>query len=697
MKFCDSIKFVPKVGEKRAGILYAELGVKSIGDMLMHFPYRYIDVRRFYLISELEDNMPYIQIKGYITAFEHKGKGRGSRLCAYFTDGSHTMELVWFAGEKFILNKYFTNTEYIVFGKPKRYGSRFTMAHPEIEIYEGINNRQDVGFKTLYHTTETMKKHYLSSSTIKGIVATILSDSDVHVPEVLPNKILQKYDLMPRQDAIVAIHLPRNQAMLTAAIRRLKFEELFFVQMSILRKYKLRVEHTDGFLMNQIGSLFNTFYKDILPFSLTEAQKRVVREIHADLKAGKQMNRLLQGDVGSGKTIVALLASLIALDNGFQASIMAPTEILATQHYKNISHLTERLGISVRLLIGSTRAKERKEIDSLLREGKIDILIGTHTLIEESVKFSNLGFVVIDEQHRFGVQQRAKLWAKNNKPPHILVMTATPIPRTLAMTLYSNLDVSVIDELPPGRKPILTYHYYDNKRSMLNAFLRQRIDNGCQVYVVYPLIQESEKLDIKNLEDGYLAMQEAFPDVEVDFLHGKMKPVEKDERMERFKQGKTKILMSTTVIEVGVDVPNASVMVIENAERFGLAQLHQLRGRVGRGSEQSYCLLMSNFKLSDYSFKRLQIMTETNNGFEIAESDLALRGPGEIEGTVQSGLPFNLKIANLAQDSNILQCARETAKEILEQDPTLSCEDNQMIASYLTLINKDNADWSEIS
>lgn len=697
MKLTDNVQYVPKIGVKRAGILFAELKIKTVEDLLMHFPYRYIDVRTFYPISSLSDNMPYVQIKGQIVSFETKGKGRGKRLVAEFTDGKGFMELVWFSNEKYVTQTYKPDEEYIVFGKPKRYGAIFSMAHPEIEVFRGNNPRADIGFKTMYNTTETMKNHYLNSSVVRELIANLLTTVQLNIPETLPQYLIDKYKLLSRAEAIYNIHLPHNQTLLDAAIRRLKFEELFYIQMSILRQSVERQEKSEGFVMKHIGKHFNDFYKHHLPFSLTNAQKRVVKEIYTDLKSGKQMNRLLQGDVGSGKTIVALLSCLMAVDNGFQACIMAPTEILATQHYNGISKLTQNLGININLLIGSTKKKERIQIHDQLENGQLNILIGTHALIEDNVQFHNLGIVIIDEQHRFGVAQRAKLWTKNIQPPHILVMTATPIPRTLAMTLYGNLDISVIDELPPGRKPIQTYHYYDNKRKELYKFIRRQIEQQSQIYVVYPLIQDSEKLDLKSLEDGYNTMCEVFPDLTIDFLHGKMTPAEKDDRMARFKNGQTDILMSTTVIEVGVDVPNASVMIIESAERFGLSQLHQLRGRVGRGADQSYCILMSSFKLSDNSLRRLQIMTETNNGFDIAEADLTLRGPGELEGTAQSGLPFDLHIANLAQDGIILQTARDISKQILERDPHLENSHNTIIAQRLTELNRKEVNWSEIS
>lgn len=691
------VKFVPKIGEKRAGILHAELGIDTVEDLLLHVPYRYIDVRRFYRISELSDGMPHVQILGRIEGFEQKGAGRGRRLVAYFTDGERRMELVWFAGEKFVLQRYQVGVDYVVFGKPKQYGRMLSISHPEIEPYQGENERADIGFKTLYNTTEAMKNNYLSSPVLRDIIQNLLLNTELEIPETLPKYLIRKYKLISRQEALWNIHMPRNQELLSAATRRLKFEELFYIQVSLLQQSLRQHSESEGFVMNKVGKLFNRFYKKELPFSLTNAQKRVVKEIYADLRSGRQMNRLLQGDVGSGKTVVALLACLLAMDSGYQACIMAPTEILAMQHFNTISKLTQNLGVRVELLIGSTKKKEREGIHAALEEGSLGILVGTHALIEDKVKFHNLGLVCIDEQHRFGVAQRAKLWTKNFQPPHILVMTATPIPRTLAMTVYGNLDVSVIDELPPGRKPIKTFHYYDNKRADLIRFLRHEIGEGRQVYVVYPLIQESEKIDIKSLEEGYLKMKEAMPEMVVDFLHGKMPPKEKDEKMQRFKAGETQILMSTTVIEVGVDVPNASVMVIENAERFGLSQLHQLRGRVGRGAEQSYCILMSDYQLSENSLRRLRIMTDTNDGFEIAEADLAMRGPGELEGTAQSGLPFELKVANLARDGAILQAARDVARAILKADPELSKPENQIIAARLSELGATEQYWGKIS
>lgn len=691
------VKFVPKIGEKRAGILHAELGIDTVEDLLLHVPYRYIDVRRFYRIAELSDGMPHVQILGRIEGFEQKGAGRGRRLVGYFTDGERRMELVWFAGEKFVLQRYQVGVDYVVFGKPKQYGRMLSISHPEIEPYQGENERADIGFKTLYNTTEAMKNNYLSSPVLRDIIQNLLLNTELEIPETLPKYLIRKYKLISRKEALWNIHMPRNQELLSAATRRLKFEELFYIQVSLLQQSLRQHSESEGFVMNKVGKLFNKFYKKELPFSLTNAQKRVVKEIYADLRSGRQMNRLLQGDVGSGKTVVALLACLLAMDSGYQACIMAPTEILAMQHFSTISKLTQNLGIRVELLIGSTKKKEREGIHAALEEGSLGILVGTHALIEDKVKFHNLGLVCIDEQHRFGVAQRAKLWTKNFQPPHILVMTATPIPRTLAMTVYGNLDVSVIDELPPGRKPIKTFHYYDNKRADLIRFLRHEIGEGRQVYVVYPLIQESEKIDIKSLEEGYLKMKEAMPEMAVDFLHGKMPPKEKDEKMQRFKAGETQILMSTTVIEVGVDVPNASVMVIENAERFGLSQLHQLRGRVGRGAEQSYCILMSGYQLSENSLRRLRIMTDTNDGFEIAEADLAMRGPGELEGTAQSGLPFELKVANLARDGAILQAARDVARAILKADPELSKPENQIIATRLSELGATEQYWGKIS
>jgi ATP-dependent DNA helicase RecG len=607
------------------------------------------------------------------------------------------MELVWFKGWKYVEDKLRVNTDYIVFGKPSKFGERMNIAHPEVEVYSEKNLEKNSGLQGHYNTSERMKNSFLNSAGLRKLMYTVFGDKDFYIPENLPEDIVKNFGLMSRGDAMRQVHFPQNFDLLRRAQARLKFEELFYIQLSIMRQSKLRELKYQGFVFDRVGEYFNRFYRECLPFELTEAQKRVIREIRGDMNTGKQMNRLLQGDVGSGKTMVALMTSLIALDNGYQACIMAPTEILATQHYQSISEQVKGLGVNVRLLTGSTRKKEREEIDAGLRDGTLQIVIGTHALIEDSVQFKNLGYVVIDEQHRFGVAQRAKLWTKNIRPPHVLVMTATPIPRTLAMTIYGDLEVSVIDQLPPGRKPIATYHYFDNKRAALNGFLAREIEKGRQVYVVYPLIQESEKLDMKDLEQGYQSMVEAFPKYNIVMVHGKMKPAYKDAAMQRFVSGEAQIMVATTVIEVGVNVPNASVMVIESAERFGLSQLHQLRGRVGRGADQSYCILMSKYELANDTRKRLQIMCDSTDGFVIAEADLTIRGPGDIDGLQQSGLPFDLKIANLATDGRLLQTARSVAKELLERDPELGLAEHSVLLRQLQRLQRGNVNWGSIS
>ena len=574
---------------------------------------------------------------------------------------------------------------------------RYNIAHPEVEVYSEKNLEKNSGLQGHYNTSEKMKTRFLNSAALRKLIYTIFSDREFYIPENLPDEIVKNFGMMSRSEAMRQAHFPQNMDLLRRAQARLKFEELFYIQLSILRQSKLRDMKYQGFVFDKVGEYFNRFYREYLPFELTDAQKRVIREIRIDMNSGKQMNRLLQGDVGSGKTMVALMTSLIALDNGYQACIMAPTEILATQHYQSISEQVKGLGVSVRLLTGSTRKKEREEINAGLCDGTLQIVIGTHALIEDSVQFKNLGYVVIDEQHRFGVAQRAKLWTKNIRPPHVLVMTATPIPRTLAMTIYGDLEVSVIDQLPPGRKPIATYHYFDNKRAALNGFLAREIEKGRQVYVVYPLIQESEKLDMKDLEQGYQSMVEAFPKYDIVMVHGKMKPVYKDAAMQRFASGEAQIMVATTVIEVGVNVPNASVMVIESAERFGLSQLHQLRGRVGRGADQSYCILMSKYELANDTRKRLQIMCDSTDGFVIAEADLTIRGPGDIDGLQQSGLPFDLKIANLATDGRLLQTARSVAKELLERDPELGLAEHSVLLRQLQRLQRGNVNWGSIS
>ncbi len=691
------INYLAGVGPKRAATLMAELGIRTVEDLITYFPYKHIDRSRFYTISEVDDTLPYIQLKAKIVRFEKRGEGRSQRLVATIADGTGTMELVWFKGLKYVEDKYRLNQPYIIFGKAQRYGHTLNIAHPEIDLFTEENQQKVQGLQAYYNTTEKMKSSFLNSAALRKMIYTALTDPTLQIPETLPPSLTQKYALMPRDEAIRNIHFPKNVRLLDSAHRRLKFEELFFIQLSIVRQSKLREQKYQGYIFGKIGDYFNRFYREVLPFELTNAQKRVLKEIRADLASGRQMNRLLQGDVGSGKTMVALMTALIAIDNGFQACIMAPTEILATQHFQSISEQTAKIGLNVRLLTGSTKKAERELIDSQLRDGSLQLLIGTHALLEDNVVFKNLGLVVIDEQHRFGVAQRAKLWSKNIQPPHILVMTATPIPRTLAMTIYGDLDVSVIDELPPGRKPIATYHYFDNRRDALNHFLKKQIEAGRQVYIVYPLIQESEKLDLKNLENGYQQVREAFPDYKISMVHGKMKPADKEREMADFVAGKTQIMVATTVIEVGVNVPNASVMVIENAERFGLAQLHQLRGRVGRGAEQSYCILMSRYELTNDTRRRLQIMVDSTDGFVIAEADLNLRGPGDIDGTVQSGLPFDLKIADLAHDGKILQAARTIAQDVIEQDPDLASDENKCLNLQLAKLTKSTINWGVIS
>ena len=690
------IKFLPGVGPKKAELFNKELKIFSFEDLLYYFPYKYIDRSRTYKIKEIDGNMPYIQLRGEILNFETQGEGKGRRLIARFSDGTGIIELVWFKGIKFIIEKYKPGIEYTLFGKPTRFGSKFNIAHPEIDPIDDIIDKAP-GLQAYYSTTEKMKSHFLNSKAIQKIMYNLWKSINGPLPETLPAQVIARSQVIYLTEAIQNIHFPQSPDLLRKAQFRLKFEELFYLQLNILRFTRQRQKKLGGFRFDHIGDYFNNFYHQCLPFELTNAQKRVLREIRADVGSGKQMNRLLQGDVGSGKTLVALMSMLMAVDNGFQACLMAPTEILASQHYESISELVAPIGIHVELLTGSTRKKERERIHEGLLTGDVNLIIGTHALIEDTVLFSNLGLVVIDEQNRFGVEQRARLWKKNNRPPHILVMTATPIPRTLAMTVYGDLDVSVIDELPPGRKPIQTIHQYDNKRGALYASIRKQIEMGRQIYIVYPLIQESERSDLKNLEDGFKHIQEVFPEFKVCMVHGKMKPAEKDAEMQKFVSGEAHIMVATTVIEVGVNVPNASVMIIENAERFGLSQLHQLRGRVGRGADQSYCILMTSHKLSQETRKRLEIMVRTNDGFEISEADLQLRGPGDMEGTQQSGIAFDLKIANIAKDGQILQLARDIANEILDKDPELSLTENYVLNRQLQKIFKKKINWSLIS
>lgn len=695
----QEIKFLSGVGPKRAELLNKELGIYTFEDLLYYFPYKYIDRSKFYKINELDPNLPYIQIKGKITGFELLGGGNKKRLVAYFSDGTGTIELLWFKGLSYIQKSLLLNTEYIVFGKPGYFSGRYNIIHPEVENALKSQNVISAKLQAHYNTTDKLKKSFLHSKAVSKLINNLLIILRGKIQETLPDYLLKKYKLIFLEEALFNIHFPQNPDILKKAIYRLKFEELFYIQLNILQKRSFRIHKSKGFVFSKVGDYLNQFYEKNLPFELTQAQKRVLKEIRKDIGSGKQMNRLLQGDVGSGKTLVALMSMLIALDNGYQACIMAPTEILANQHYDTIKEFLKGLPITVHLLTGSTKQSIRKEMHENLINGNLQILIGTHALIEDTVQFKNLGLVVIDEQHRFGVMQRAKLWKKNHQPPHILVMTATPIPRTLAMTIYGDLDVSVIDELPPGRKPIQTIHIYDSRRLRMFGFLKQQIEKGRQIYIVYPLIKESEKMDYKDLEDGYESISRAFPPprYSVSVVHGKMKADEKDAAMNLFVTGKTHIMVATTVIEVGVNIPNATVMVIESAERFGLSQLHQLRGRVGRGADQSYCILMTGYKLSNESRKRIDIMTKTNDGFEIAEADLKLRGPGDIEGTQQSGLAFDLKIANLGQDGQLIQYVRDIAEEILDNDPDLKNTENYILAKQLKKISRKKVDFSVIS
>ena len=691
------IKFLPGVGPHRAEILEKELGIRSFRDLLYHFPYKYVDRSRIYRISEIDGTMPYIQLKGQILSFETFGDGRQRRLVAHFSDGTGVADLVWFQGIKFVSGKYRCREEYIVFGKPTVFGGRVNIAHPDIDSADGVT-LSAMGLRPYYNTTERMKRMNISSGAIEKLVANLFAViGDDAVEETLSGGIISANGLMPLMEALRNVHFPRNPEVLRRAQYRLKFEELFYIQLNILRFSRERRNRFGGIVFGRVGENFNTFYSEYLPFSLTGAQKRVVREMRRDMGSGRQMNRLLQGDVGSGKTLVALMAMLIATDNGCQACMMAPTEILASQHYETLCRFLDGMSVRVELLTGSVKGKKRETILRDLMAGTVNILVGTHAVIEDTVEFASLGLVIIDEQHRFGVEQRARLWAKNRVLPHVLVMTATPIPRTLAMTLYGDLDVSVIDELPPGRKPVTTVHRFDSTRASMYEFVRGQLRMGRQAYIVYPLIQESEKMDIRNLEDGYATVCEVFPEYRISRVHGKMKPAEKDEEMRRFVQGETQIMVATTVIEVGVNVPNASVMVIENAERFGLSQLHQLRGRVGRGADQSYCILMTGYKLSEETRKRIQIIVDTNDGFEIAEADLKLRGPGDIEGTQQSGVAFDLKIANLARDGQLLQYVREVAERIIDDDPQATGPENAVVWRHLAEIRKRNVDWSAIS
>ena len=691
------IKFLQGVGPQRAAILEKELGIRSFKDLLYYFPYKYVDRSRLYLVREIDGNMPYIQLRGRILSFETFGEGRQRRLVGHFTDGTGVVDLVWFQGLKYVEGRFKANEEYIVFGKPTVFNGRINVAHPDIDPADSLK-LSEMGLEPYYNTTEKMKRHNLHSHAVEKLMKNLF-----HVlrgetlDETLSPSMVAACHLMPLSEALYNIHFPRNPELLRKARYRLKFEELFYVQLNILRYTKERRNKFRGLVFSKVGDIFNTFYSRNLPFELTGAQKRVIKEMRRDMRGGRQMNRLLQGDVGSGKTLVALMVMLIALDNGYQACMMAPTEILAAQHYETLTRFLDGMDVRVELLTGSVKGKRREDILRGLLTGDVHILVGTHAVIEDTVGFSSLGLVVIDEQHRFGVAQRAKLWAKSSTPPHVLVMTATPIPRTLAMTLYGDLDVSVIDELPPGRKPVRTIHQFDNRRASMYAFMRKQIQEGRQVYVVYPLIQESEKMDIKNLEEGYMHVCEAFPEYKVSKVHGRMKPAEKEEEMQRFLRNETQIMVATTVIEVGVNVPNASVMVIENAERFGLSQLHQLRGRVGRGADQSYCILVTGYKLTEDTRKRIEIMVQTNDGFEIAEADLKLRGPGDLEGTQQSGVAFDLKIADIARDGQLLQYVRGIAETLLEADPNGENLENAIVWKQLRELRKKDVNWSVIS
>ncbi|MDR0939129.1 MAG: ATP-dependent DNA helicase RecG [Mediterranea sp.] len=690
------IKFISGVGPQKAAVLAKEVGVRSLHDLIYYFPYKYVDRSRVYRVNEIDGNMPYIQLKGQILGFETVGEGRKRRLMAHFTDGTGVVDLVWFQGIKYILAKYKTHEEYIVFGKPSVFNGRVNLAHPDIEKKDEPK-LSAVGLQPYYNTTERMKRGFLNSHAIEKMMTIVIGGMNDPLPETLTPRILAKHHLMPLTEAIRNVHFPPNPEVLRRAQYRLKFEELFYVQLNILRYAKDRQRKYRGYVFNKVGQRFNTFYERNLPFQLTGAQKRVMKEIRGDMGSGRQMNRLLQGDVGSGKTLVALMSMLLALDNGYQACMMAPTEILANQHYETIKGLLAGMDIRVELLTGSIKGKRRESILAGLLTGDIDILIGTHAVIEDTVHFSALGFAIIDEQHRFGVAQRARLWSKNAQPPHVLVMTATPIPRTLAMTLYGDLDVSVIDELPPGRKPVTTIHQFDVQRESLYRSMRQQIGEGRQVYIVYPLIKESEKIDLKNLEEGYQHIVGEFPEYQVCKVHGKMKAAEKEEQMQRFVSGQAQIMVATTVIEVGVNVPNASVMIIQNAERFGLSQLHQLRGRVGRGADQSYCILVTTYKLTEETRRRIEIMVRTNDGFEIAEADLKLRGPGDLEGTQQSGVAFDLKIANIVRDGQLLQYVRRVAEEVVESDPASELPENDILWKQLKALRKTNVNWAAIS
>lgn len=693
----QDVMYLPGVGPKKKEILSKELGIQTWRDLLEHFPYKYVDRSRIYRISEISGDMPFVQIRGRMLGYDEYAMGaRKKRIVGHFSDGHGVVDLVWFQGAQYIYKNYPIGKELIVFGRPTVYGGRYQFAHPDIDDASQLQ-LSDMGMQPYYMTTERMKKAGINSRAMEKMTKTLVTKLPETLPETLPPYITGPLHLISRLEALRQIHYPHNAREMQQARYRLKFEELFYVQLNILRYASDHRRKYRGYIFSRVGAQLNDFYRNHLPFDLTNAQKRVVREIRDDMASGRQMNRLLQGDVGSGKTLVALMAMLIAIGNGYQACIMAPTEILAEQHLATIRQMLGDMDIHVELLTGVVKRRRRTDILDRLSKGEIDILVGTHAVIEDAVVFARLGLAVVDEQHRFGVAQRARLWAKSEMPPHILVMTATPIPRTLAMTLYGDLDVSVIDELPPGRKPIQTLHKYDTQTTSLYQGIRQQIDSGRQVYIVYPLIEESEKSDLKNLEDGFEAMREIFPQYRLSKVHGRMKPKDKDAEMQRFASGETQILVATTVIEVGVNVPNASVMVILDAQRFGLSQLHQLRGRVGRGAEQSYCILVTTFKLSEETRKRIDIMCETNDGFRIAEADLKLRGPGDLEGTQQSGIAFDLKIADIARDGQIVQLAREQAQAIIDRDPECCSNEYKMLWDRLKELRKSNVNWSAIS
>ena len=692
----QDIQFLPSVGTKTKEILSKELGIRSYGDLLEYYPYKYVDRSKIFHISELTSDMPFVQLKGKILSYEEVDIGkRNKMLVAHFSDGYGVVDLVWFRSAQYIIKSYKVGTEYIVFGKPSAYNGRFQFAHPDIDDASKLQI-SEMGMQPFYGLTENMKKRGYTSRSIERITRNLVSILPP-LPETLPDFIVNRLHLVSRDAALRMIHYPHSHQEMQKAQVRLKFEELFYVQLNILRYASDQRRKYHGYIFNRIGDIFNGFYAHHLPFELTGAQKRVMHEIRADMCSGRQMNRLLQGDVGSGKTLVALMTMLIALDNGYQACLMAPTEILAEQHLQTIRDFLQGMDIRVELLTGIVKGKKRKEILDGLATGDIQILIGTHAVIEDPVAFHRLGVAVIDEQHRFGVAQRAKLWAKSENPPHVLVMTATPIPRTLAMTIYGDLDVSVIDELPPGRKPIQTLHKFDNQLTSLYQSIRRQINLGRQVYIVFPLIKENEKIDLKNLEEGYETLKQAFPEFRLSKIHGRMKSAEKEAEMEQFVKGKTQILVATTVIEVGVNVPNASVMVILDAQRFGLSQLHQLRGRVGRGCDQSYCILVTGYKLSEETRKRIDIMCDTNDGFRIAEADLKLRGPGDLEGTQQSGMAFDLKIANIARDGQLVQLARTEAQAIIDADPQCEHPQNSLLWNRLRELKKTHINWAAIS